>query len=145
VIRVARSTVIAAPLARVWALLRDFNAHAEWHPAVAESAIEADEPADLVGAVRAFRLADGGFLREQLIALSDQEPSLTYCLLEAPLPLHFYVATMRLRPVTADDRTLLQWESRFAPPPVQAAALERLVAETIYEAGMTALRARFEA
>ncbi len=143
-IRVARSTVIAAPLARVWALLRDFNAHAEWHPAVAESAIEADEPADLVGAVRAFRLADGGFLREQLIALSDQEPSLTYCLLEAPLPLHFYVATMRLRPVTADDRTLLQWESRFAPPPVQAAALERLV-ETIYEAGMTALRARFEA
>ncbi len=142
-IRVARSTVIAAPLARVWALLRDFNAHADWHPAVAESAVEADAPADLVGAVRAFRLADGGFLREQLIALSDHQASLTYCLLEAPLPLHGYVATMRLRPVTADDRTLLQWESRFAPPAGQAGAMARLVAVQIYEAGMAGLRARF--
>ncbi len=141
-IRVARSTVIDAAVDTVWRLLRDFNGHAGWHPAVAESAIEADEPADLIGAVRAFRLTDGGFLREQLIALSDHDRSLTYCLLEAPIPLHGYVATMRLRPITADDRTLLHWDSRFAPPPGQETALARLVGEAIYDAGLAALRAR---
>ncbi len=143
-IRLARSAVIDAPIATVWRLLRDFNAHADWHPAVAASSIEGAETADLIGAVRAFRLTNGGWLREQLIALSDREHSLTYCLLEAPMPLHGYVATQRLRPVTADDRTLLQWDSRFAPPPEQAAALTRLVAEEIYEAGLSALRARFQ-
>ncbi len=143
-IRVARSTVIDAPIHAVWRLLRDFNGHGKWHPAIAESAIEADEPADLIGAVRAFRLADGGFLREQLIALSDHDRSLTYCLLEAPIPLHGYVATVRLRAVTADDRTLLHWDSCFAPPPGQESALARVVGEQIYDAGLAALRARFE-
>ena len=91
-----------------------------WHPAIAESRIEAGETGDTVGAVRAFRLADGSMLREQLIALSDRNRELTYCLLEAPIPLVDYVATMRLRPVTDGDRTLLVWESRFRPPAERA-------------------------
>ena len=90
---------------------------------------------DVIGAVRAFRLSDGSLLREQLIALSDRNRELTYCLLEAPLPLVDYVATMRLRPVTDGDRTFLQWESRFRPPADRAEALSRLVAGDIYEAG----------
>ena len=39
-IRIVRSTIIDAPTDRVWALLRDFNGHDRWHPAVAKSAIE---------------------------------------------------------------------------------------------------------
>jgi len=39
-IRIVRSTVIDASTDRVWALLRDFNGHDRWHPAVARSAIE---------------------------------------------------------------------------------------------------------
>ena len=31
---VRRSTVIDAPVERVWQLLRDFNGHDAWHPAV---------------------------------------------------------------------------------------------------------------
>src|SRR6202022_3334687 len=107
--------------------------------------IEAGEAGDVVGAVRAFRLADGSLLREQLIALSDRNRELTYCLLAAPLPLVDYVATMRLRPVTDGDRTFVQWESRFRPPADRAEGLSRLVAEDIYEAGFAALRARFGA
>ena len=37
-IRIVRSTVIDAPNDRVWAVLRDFNGHDRWHPAVATSA-----------------------------------------------------------------------------------------------------------
>jgi NADPH:quinone reductase-like Zn-dependent oxidoreductase len=64
-------------------------------------------------------------------------------LLEAPVPLNNYVARMQLRPVTDGDRTLLLWESSFAPPPAQSAALTRLVATDIYEAGIAALQAQF--
>ncbi len=142
IVRVLRSCVIAAPVDAVWPLLRDFNSHDQWHPAVAASHIEGGEPPDHVGAVRAFRLRDGGFLREQLIALSDRDMSLTYCLLEAPVRLDGYVATMRLRRVTEGERTFLQWQSRFDVPPDEAETLTRLIGETIYEVGMAALQAR---
>ena len=142
-VRVSRSSVIDAPVDALWRLLRDFNGHAAWHPAIAESHMEAGENGDLVGSVRAFHLADGSALREQLIALSDRDRELTYCLIEAPVPLVDYVATLRLRPVTDGDRTFIQWESRFRPPEDQAVSLSRLVGEGIYEAGFAALKARF--
>jgi NADPH:quinone reductase len=142
-VRIMRSGVIDAPIDAVWALLRDFNGHDRWHPAVAGSAMESGDLVDQVGGIRAFRLKDGGFLREQLIALSDCDHSLSYCLLEAPVPLHDYVARMQLKPVTDGERTLLVWESSFLPPPAQAAALTQLVAGAIYEAGIAALQARF--
>ncbi len=59
-------------------MLRDFNSHALWHPAIAKSEIEDAHPADMVGAVRAFSLADGGRLREQLLRLNDRDHELTY-------------------------------------------------------------------
>ena len=99
-VQVRQSTVIDAPVDDVWRVLRDFNGHDRWHPAIATSAIEGALPVDAIGAVRRFRLADGGELREQLLSLSDDKHTLTYCLLEAPLPLMGYVATIRLRPVT---------------------------------------------
>ncbi|GAN76801.1 SRPBCC family protein [Acidisphaera rubrifaciens] len=144
-VRIERSGVIPAPAASVWRLLRDFNAHALWHPAVDASAIEDGDAADVVGAVRAFRLAGGGHLREQLIALSDRERSLTYCLLEAPVPLYDYVATMQVLPVTASEEALVVWRARFAPPAAQEAALIHMVQADIYETGLRALADRFAA
>ena len=70
-VEVRRSTILDAPLDDVWAVLRDFNGHDRWHPIVASSAIEDGLDADQVGAVRNFQLADGGRIREQLLALSD--------------------------------------------------------------------------
>ncbi|TMV09265.1 SRPBCC family protein [Arenibacterium halophilum] len=137
--RVRESAIIAAPVEEVWHWLRDFNSHAAWHPAIASSEIEGGVPADTVGAVRAFTLTDGGFLREQLLALDDDARELSYCLIEAPLPLHGYVATIRLLPVTDGGQTFWEWSSEFSPPPDRAAELTALVANDIYRAGMRAL------
>jgi NADPH:quinone reductase len=139
-IRVQRSTIIDAPVDEVWAVLRDFNSHESWHPAVAASRIEQRRGPDEVGCVRDFRLAEGGGLREQLLALSDRDRTLTYCILDAPLPLEGYIATIRLKPVTDGDRTFWSWESRFSAPAHRADELTRLVAEGIYEAGFSAIR-----
>ena len=86
--RVVRSTIIDAPIARVWAVLRDFNSHAEWHDVVESSRIEGNERGDQVGCVRSFTLKDGNRIREQLLTLSDKDHKSTYCIVEATLPLH---------------------------------------------------------
>jgi len=139
--RVFRSTVIDAPIEAVWAVLRDFNGHDRWHPAVEESHIEGVRAGDQIGAVRNFRLASGAQLREQLLELSDQHHAYTYCILDSPIPLVGYVAKVRLRRVTEGNRTFWDWRSSFSTPPGLEHALERLVAEDIYERGFAAVRA----
>ena len=54
--KVYTSSVVNAPAAKVWARVRDFNGLPGWHPAIGESRIENDEPADKVGCIRDFRL-----------------------------------------------------------------------------------------
>lgn len=140
-VQVTQSTIIDAPIDDVWRILRDFNGHGGWHPSVVTSLVEGGAPVDAVGSVRRFRLTDGGEFREQLLSLSDANRTLTYCLLEAPIPLIGYVATMRLKPVTDGDQTFWEWRSEFLPPADRREELTRLVSNEIYIAGFSALRA----
>jgi NADPH:quinone reductase-like Zn-dependent oxidoreductase len=138
-IRVRRSAVIDAPIERVWTVLRDFNSHRAWHPAVGESRIERNEPSDQVGCVRNFFLKDGNHIREQLLALSDRDYISTYCILDATLPMRNYVATVQLKRVTDGDRTFWHWESTFDVPRGREREFDQLVGGGVYEAGFHAL------
>ncbi|MEJ1160487.1 SRPBCC family protein [Prosthecomicrobium sp. N25] len=138
--KVVRSTIVDVPVDRLWAVLRDFNAHDQYHPVVAVSAIERGYPPDKVGCVRRFTLRDGSELREQLLALTDLEMAYSYCLLDTPIPLFNYVAHVRLLPVTDGNRSFWHWESRFTTPPGREEELARLVGDEVYSAGMEAVR-----
>jgi hypothetical protein len=140
-VKIIKSTVLNASVEAVWDVLRDFNGHDRWHPAVATSQIERNKPSDLVGCIRRFKLEDGSELREQLLTLSDLEQSFSYCLLETPIPLFNYVAHVRLAPVTDGNRTFWEWESRFDTPKGREAELGGMVGENIYQAGFDAIRA----
>ena len=139
--RVVKSTIVDAPVEAVWDVIRDFNGHDQWHPAIATSQIERSNPSDKVGCVRNFRLEDGANLREQLLTLSDLEQTFSYCLLDTPVPLFNYVAHVRLTPITDGDRTFWEWESRFDTPKGQAEELTELVGTGIYVAGFNAVKA----
>ncbi len=138
--KVVRSTVIDAPIERVWQVLRDFNSHDQWHDVVETSRIEAGESSAQVGCVRSFTLKDGNRIREQLLTLDDREHKSTYCIVEATVPLQRYVATVTLRPVTDGNRTFWHWESSFATPPGRERELREMVARDVYEAGFANLR-----
>ncbi|MEM8790874.1 MAG: SRPBCC family protein [Pseudomonadota bacterium] len=138
--RVRRSIVLDAPVEAVWDVLRDFNGHDRWHPAVAESHVERGQPSDRVGCVRNFQLVGGENLREQLLTLSDLEQAFSYCLLDTPVPLFNYVAHVRLFPVTDTDSTFWEWESRFDTPAGRTGELADLVGNDIYAAGFEAIR-----
>jgi len=138
--RVVRSTVIDAPIARVWAVLRDFNSHDQWHTVVEHSRIEGGERSDQVGCVRSFTLKDGNRIREQLLTLDDREHKSTYCIVDATVPLQRYVASVTLKPVTDGNRTFWHWESSFATPPGMERELRDMVTQGVYEAGFANLR-----
>jgi NADPH:quinone reductase-like Zn-dependent oxidoreductase len=142
--KVVRSTVIDAPIDRVWAVLRDFNSHDAWHEIVQASRIEAGRQSTEVGCVRAFTLQDGSFIREQLLTLDDSDYRLTYCIVEATVPLERYVSTVTLRPVTDGNRTFWHWESSFATPPGRERDLADMVATGVYEAGFANMRRHLE-
>ena len=137
------SSVIAAPAARVWETIRDFNGMPNWHPAIAESRIEAGAPADQVGCVRAFRLRDGGFIRERLLALSDYDFSCSYAILESPMGVENYIATLKLTPITDGDRTFAEWSAEFDCAPEREAELITLIGTSVFQGGFDALKSRF--
>ncbi len=116
--RVYVTAVVRAPVENVWDAIRDFNALPDWHPLITSSHIEEGLPAATVGCVRNFRLKDAaGTIREKLLALSDADRLFSYSILEAPLAVRNYVATLQLLPITASQETFAQWQADFDVDP----------------------------
>ncbi len=126
--RVYVSAVMNATLEQAWGYLRDFGRLGEYHPYFTNSYIEDGRPADQVGCVRHFTVRDGGgFLREQLLALSDDTHRCRYKILHIDAPWRNYVAEMHLLPVTEGDRCFGQWWAEWdVPPELEAEACERV-------------------
>ena len=141
--RIFISSVIDAPIDEVWAKIRDFNALPDWHPLIASSHIENDEPSDKVGCIRNFNLKDGGNIREQLLALSDCTPLCTYSILESPMPIENYVATVRLVPITDGNRTYAEWTAEFNCSPEEEEGLIEQIGDGVFQAGFDALKEAF--
>jgi len=140
VIRVYVSSVLNAPANLVWSRIRDFNGLPAWHPLIAESRIENSWPSDRIGCIRQFRTRDGGTIRERLLALSDYDYSCTYEILESPMDLSDYVATLKLTPVTDGDRCFAEWSAEFACAPGREEELADQVGRGVFQAGFDALK-----
>ena len=141
--RVYASSVIGASATRVWARVRDFNGLPNWHPAIAESRIENGEPADKVGCIRSFSLRNGDRLREQMLGLSDYDMFCTYSILGSPMPLTNYVATLRLTPITDQERTFIEWSADFDCAPDKEAELVSSIGGNVFQSGFDALKRAF--
>ena len=108
------STVINAPIERVWRVASDFNGLAAWMPGMKDSVIEPGKTANEIGAVRKLSMAGTkDVLRERLEALSPGEYLITYSVLEGPLPVKNIRTSMRLRPITDTYGTLGEWSTEF--------------------------------
>jgi len=142
-VKVYTSTVIDAPALRVWNHVRDFNGLPRWVPVVESSRIEGALPADKVGCVRNFTLREGGTIREQLLALSDFEYSCTYSILESPMGVMDYVATLQLTPVTDGNRTFAEWSAEFECEPGRERELAELVGNGVFHAAFDNLKRQF--
>ena len=141
--KVFTSSVIDAPVGKVWHHIRDFNSLPKWMPVVKDSHIEADLPSDQIGCIRNFNLNDGGNIREQLLTLSDLQLNFTYSILESPMAVKNYTATVELRKVTDGDRTYIQWTAEFDTTPEEEAGLIELIGTGVFKGGLDSLKKHF--
>ncbi|KQP49407.1 SRPBCC family protein [Pseudorhodoferax sp. Leaf274] len=139
-VRLYVSTVVEAGADNVWARIRDFNGLPQWHPGIADSRIENGEPSDRVGCIRHFHTRDGGTIRERLLALSDFDYAQTYEILESPMGVEHYVATLKLTPVTDGNRCFAEWSAEFDCDEGREQELTRTIADGVFQTGFDALK-----
>ena len=142
--RAHASSVIDAPIEKVWERIRDFNGLATWHPGIARSEVEGGRPSDQVGCIRVLTLQDGGVVRERLLEMSDLGHHYSYAILESPLPVANYRSTLRLRRISDGNRTFGEWSATFDPdPPEKQAFAEDLIGNGVFQGGFDALKKHF--
>ncbi|MCE3247775.1 MAG: hypothetical protein K0R41_1600 [Geminicoccaceae bacterium] len=142
--RAHASSVINAPIDQVWRRIRDYNGLPGWHPGVAKSEIEGREPANQPGCVRVLTLGNGAVIRERLLEMSDLGHHYSYAILDSPLPVANYRATLRLRPISDGDRTFAEWSATFDPdPPEKRVEAEKMIGDGVFQGGFDALKEHF--
>ncbi|MEP6738944.1 MAG: SRPBCC family protein [Caldimonas sp.] len=142
-VRIYVSSVIDASADTVWARIRDFNGLPRWHPALADSRIENGEASDKVGCIRLLHTRDGDTVRERLLALSDQEYSCTYSILESGMGVENYIATLKLTPITDGGRSFAEWSAEFDCAEARERELTELIGGAVFQGGFDALKRHF--
>jgi Polyketide cyclase / dehydrase and lipid transport len=142
-IRIYVSSIVDASADTVWSRIRDFNSLPQWHSVIADSRIENSEPSDRVGCIRHMHTRDGGMIRERLLALSDYDYSCVYEILESPMGVDNYVATLKLTPVTDGQRCFAEWSAEFDCAEGRERELAELIGNSVFQGGFDALKRHF--
>lgn len=123
---------------QVWDMIGQFNALADWHPAVERSEIDGDG----TGSIRTLHLVGGGKIEERLEQLDDSGKLYKYAILSGPLPVANYTSTIRIVEDESGGGCKVEWSSEFepsgAPEPDAVAAIQG-----IYQAGLDNLKKMF--
>jgi hypothetical protein len=132
------SSVIRAPVDRVWAAMRDFAGMGEWHAGITGMHMLGGKRGDQVGGTRDFLFGDAR-LHEELLHLCDASRSFSYRITMSPMPWMNYVAGPRLHPVTADDTTFAVWTADWLAAPQDDLVLIPNVHENVFQTAFDTL------
>ena len=142
--KVVESATIEAPADKVWAIVKDFGALQNWHPAIAES------PADKgneEGSVRQLKLKGGGALTETLEAYDAAKMRYSYRAKDGgALPVTNYTSTITVK--AEGGTAVVEWRGAFYrgypnndPPPDQNDEAAVAAITGVYKAGLANLKA----
>lgn len=140
---VSESVKLAAPPAKAWAAIKDFDALHTWHPGFASTELIKGKN-NVPGAMRILTLKDGARLTEKLTAYDSSNMSMSYRITDGPVPITRYRSTIKVTP--ANGGSLVTWSSTFrgkADNPKQGEdddSLRKLFAG-VYNAGFDNLKA----
>ena len=138
--KVLVSTVINAPIERVWRTVADYNGLPFWMPGMKDSTIEPGKKPTEIGAVRKLGMAGSkDILRERLEELDADGHVITYSVLAGPLPVKNIRTSMHLRPITDSYGTLGEWSTQFDTEPGKEEEGQQFMAR-VFGAGFRALK-----
>lgn len=135
---VSVSQDLPVPAQMVWSTIGNFGSIPDWHPAVEKCETKKEGGNTL----RTLTLAGGGTIVEKLETVNNSERLYSYSILEGPLPVANYTATIRV--LDRNGGCTVEWSSSFEPsgaPESEAAKAIR----GVYEAGFQNLKKMFGA
>jgi hypothetical protein len=121
----------------IWKMIGGFNSVPDWHPLVSKCDIETKGKVTL----RRLHLAGGGTVLEKLEKSDEDEQTYSYSIVESPLPVANYNATIRVREAEGGGCTI-EWSSEFEPKGAPESDAAKAI-EGIYQAGFDNLRKMF--
>lgn len=135
---------IAAPAAKVWDTVKNWDNLHGWHPAFASTQLISGQN-NTVGAVRRLTLKDGPSFDEELTGFAAAAMKLRYKIIsDAPLPLTNYDSTIQVLS-TGPNKSTVVWRSSFLP---KAGAKDNVLIESVtqlYLGGLQNLKQTLEA
>ena len=140
--KVWTSRVIKAPVADVWAIMRDFAGMGRWHGDISKMHMLKRARSDKVSGVRDFMFGDG-HLNEELLHLNDIERSFSYRITKCDIAWLNYVSGPRLWPVTHGNGTFGVWTGDWDASPQDDLLLIPNTERNVYQRGFAELEANF--
>jgi uncharacterized protein YndB with AHSA1/START domain len=139
--KVFTSSVIRAPLARVWERMRDFASMKDWHEDIGRMEMIGGVRPDKVSGVRDFLFGEG-HLHEELTWLSDRDHAFRYRILKSPMAWMNYHAGARLWPITDRDQTFAVWTADWTASPNDDLELIPNVHDNVFQKAFDTLDAQ---
>jgi hypothetical protein len=121
-----------------WSMIADYCAIEKWHPVVAKCQVSSGTT-NRPGAVRTLTLRDGASVTEELTSYDAKKRSYSYRILQSPLPITSYAATLTIV-AGPGGGSVVDWSSTFKAAPGTEDAAARSVVEGIYDAGLASLK-----
>ncbi|MGI9305637.1 MAG: SRPBCC family protein [Gammaproteobacteria bacterium] len=134
---VSMKTDLNVPADQVWEIVGRFNALPDWHPAVEKSELEDG------GKLRRLSLVGGGSIVERLEQLDEEEQLYRYSIIESPLPVANYSATLRVKPSKDGKGCSVEWSSDFNPAGASLEEATKAI-QGVYQAGLDNLSKLFD-
>ncbi len=148
-LHVTETVQIKAPLNKVWAVVKDFDGLAKWHPAIASDELTSGSNGS-VGAGRKLTLKNGAVVMEKLTAYDDAGHSYHYIITESPLPVTHYSAALTVR-AGKDGMTDVVWSGSFKrknasenPPEAESDEGAVKLIKGVYRGGLDNLKKMLE-
>lgn len=135
-LEVTREETVMADPQTVWSLVSNFGGIAEWHPACSASSQETvgDEVR------RTIVVGESARLIEKLESIDNDAKSISYSIIEGPLPVENYLSTLTVSAQNGNSH--LVWTGKFDAKGAADDRAKQIVAG-IYESGLGALKKRF--
>ncbi len=120
-LKVSKSADIPAPPAKVWEVIGGFCAISKWHPAIEKCELSTKGGKQF----RTLSLKGGGTILEEQLSHDDGKMNYSYSILESPLPVADYEATIAVTPAGSGSK--VTWWSTFKAKGAEDAKAEATI------------------
>lgn len=140
-ITVSAQIDLAAPPAKVWGAIKDFDGLQNWHPVIATSTLKSGK-ANAKGAVRTLKTKDGATVTEELLSHDEKKMAYSYRMTDTPLPVSDFRSTIKV--IKTKAGSTVAWTSDFNAKDGTNEDEARNMVDGFFKTGLDSLKAKLD-